>query len=288
MPLFLKAIPLTFSTFWRYLILLPFLVIGAFLFSLLGIIPIVGFFVPGIVGAALTILGLRCALAARGHHNTLDNSKLLIFSFVFGLIFMIFGWLLSYTYAGIIIAADHFNLEIEPLGLLIGLFGVSYYWSSILLALLSPAAFAIAVMTVPMTAAAYAMTYRGGDIRAFYGFGTGIVSLLIVQGVWLIAGNLYSIVGEVWAVFGLLATTIWAFIQGEPLPWDLSLDPWTAFMSTLLMTLASSWFFATAVLAWEFKQKRAAARITGLNAASEVSSDDIRALRIKRNKDGRN
>jgi hypothetical protein len=280
-PLFVKAIPLTLSTFWRYLLLLPFLAIGAFLFSLLTVIPIVGFFIPMIVNTALLILGLRCALAAHGYHNTLDNGKLLTFSFAFGVLFELFGQLLGIVSGAVIALAIEAGVEFDPLGLFVGLFGVSLYWSGLLLALLSPTALIIAVLAVPMTGAAHAMTYRGRYVRLFEGFGSGLLSLLFVLAVWLIAGNMYAIIGEIWTVFGLIVTAAWAFFEGEPIPWAITLEPWTALSSTLLMACASSWFFATAVLAWEARNQRAPAP-----RKPEHMTTNIRELRLARSNRG--
>ena len=42
-PLFIRALPLSLKTFWRYLILLPFLAVAAFALSLAGMIPVLDF-----------------------------------------------------------------------------------------------------------------------------------------------------------------------------------------------------------------------------------------------------
>lgn len=85
MPLFLCALPLSFQTFWRYLILLPFLAIAAFILSAVGsFIPLVSYLVPGAISAFLVIMGIRCALAARGHYGAPDLKQLLLASFIYG------------------------------------------------------------------------------------------------------------------------------------------------------------------------------------------------------------
>ncbi len=73
MPIFIQALPLSLKTFWRYLILLPFLGIAALFLSLFSIIPILGWFVPGMVAVWLSVMGLRSALLARGHVAPLDG-----------------------------------------------------------------------------------------------------------------------------------------------------------------------------------------------------------------------
>ena len=76
MPLFLRSLPLSLKTFWRYLILLPFLGILALLLSLLSIVPVLGLLVPAAVSAYLVIAGLRCALAAHDRGDVLDIGRL--------------------------------------------------------------------------------------------------------------------------------------------------------------------------------------------------------------------
>lgn len=282
MLIILQALPLSFSTFWRYLLLLPFLAVFAFIISLASIIPIIGLIVPGTVSAGLTIIGLRCALAARGYANPIDTSKLLNVSVAFCLIIIAAGLFLEGIHWMMWMGLTQAGIEINPLGLVAGLFGVSYYWSAVLLALLSPTAWVTASLAVPMTAAAFSATPKGRVVPLAYGFGSGIVGLMIVMAVWLFAGHMFSFFGEIWTTFGLIASALWAWYQNEPVPWVLSTDPWTAFASTISMTWASSWFFATAVLSWERKVKRAAALQDAERVANHVSSEDIRALREQR------
>jgi len=287
-PLFIQSIPLTFLTAGRYLLLLPILALLALAYTLLSVIPIIGWFVPGMVTAGLFIMGLRCALAARGYGNRLDGNKMTWFSFIFSIIFVALEWLRDFVLLGLFEVAQALDLTFDPLdptellvGLFVGLFSVSPYWTGMLLALLSPTALIIALMAVPMTAAAHEMTFRGRDISPFYGFGKGAFSLMVVLAVWLLAGNMYAFVGEVWTMLGLMATALWAVITGNPLPWEISLNPWSALISTLGMALASSWFFATAVLAWERKTAQdATAR--SIYTPAPVSTADVRNLRLRR------
>ena len=282
MPIFIQALPLSFATFWRYLLLLPFLALFAFIISLASIIPIIGWIVPGTVSAGLTIIGLRCALAARGHANLIDTSKLLNVSVAFCLIIIAAGLFLDGIHWFMWMGLNQAGIEIDPLGLFVGLLGLSYYWSAVLLALLSPTALVAAALAVPMTSAAFSATPKGRDMQLAYGFGSGVVGLMIVMAVWLFAGHIFSFFGEIWTTFGLIASALWAWYQNEPLPWSLSIDPWTAFASTISMTWASSWFFATAVLSWERKVQRSSALQDAHRAANHVSTEDIRALRERR------
>lgn len=284
MPIFIQALPLSIKTFWRYLILLPFLAIAAFLLSLVQLVPIIGLIVPGTISAGLVIVGLRCGLAARGHFNPLDHGKLLRVSMIFCVINAIADIFLRgihFAMGWVIVQA---NVEIDPIGLLQGLLGVSYYWAGVLLALLSPTALVTAALAVPMTSAAVSATHRGPETPIFFGLGSGILSLMVVMTVWLFGGHFFAIFGEVWATFGLIATALWSWSQSESIPWELSLNPWSAFGSTMFMTWASSWFFATAVLAWERKIGQEKADETALREANQLSGEDLRTMRQKRMK----
>lgn len=282
MPLFLRSLPLSLFTFWRYLIILPLLAIFAFCFYFLSVLPVAGLFVPGIVSAGLMIVGLRCALAARGHRNPLDHGTLLTVSAVFCVIFIgtdifLYGanWFVGW-------AMTQAGVELHPFGLFAGLFGVSAYWSGILLALLAPAAIVKAAFAVPMVGAAYAASPRGGDINYFSGLGKGILSLLLVMVVWLFGGHMFSIFGEVWTAFGMIAFAIWDIVRGEPLTWEVIPTRLNALGSVLFMTWASSWFFATAVLAWEDVVSRQMADVERQRNAGRPTTEDIRALRQSR------
>lgn len=282
MPIFLRSLPLSLATFWRYLILLPFLAIFAFLFSLLSFIPIAGLLVPGIVSAGLLIVGLRCALAAKGYRNPLDHGKLLTISAVYCVIFIGIDLVTDGLTYGVFRGLAAAGVEFDPIGLFVGLFGVSAYWSGVLLALLAPSAIVMAAFAVPMTGAAVAATPKGGDINYIFGLGRGILSLLIVMMVWLFAGHMFSIFGEVWTTFGVMAFALMEWINGDGFSLELVPTRFNAVGGVLFMTWASSWFFATAVLVWESVVSRQKALRQVQRESGRPSTDDIRALRRSR------
>ncbi len=286
LPLFLQSIPLSLKTFWRYLLILPLLAIAALVVSLVGLFPIVGIFVPGTVSAGLVIMGLRCALRARGHGNELNGLQLLVVSVIFGMLNVAVG--LAVPLGGWVVGTvlELAGVTEDPgalvVGLFVGLFGVSVYWSGILLFVLLPQGIATAVMAVPMTAAAYSANSRSHGTRLFFGFGAGVPSLLVVTAVWLIGGHFFSIFGEVWTTLGLMVTALWAFVQGESLPWEITINRWSALGGTLFMTWASSWFFATAVLAWERKVESGKVQRQARIAERQGEAVDLRAMRARR------
>ena len=281
MPIMLQALPLSLATFWRYLILLPFLGIGALVLSLAGFIPVLGLVVPGMVSALMTIVGLRCALAARGHGSPPDMGHLLTISLIYGVILVFTGLFAGLAQRGIVLALTYAGVAFDPLGLLRGVFGLSYYWASILLALLSPEAIVVAALAVPMTGAA-AASRRRADPAYLSGLGSGLVSLLIVMTVWLFCGHVFALAGEVWTGLFLIVTTLLELYDGADWAWPLSIHPRSLLGATLLMSWASSWFFATAVLCWERRVARDEAERRAQTEAGRVSSSDIRALRQAR------
>ncbi len=279
MPLFLQALPLTIHTFWRYLLLLPILAVAAFFFSLLQIIPLLGALVPGTVGAALLILGMRCALRARGHGNELDRTQLLLFSVFFGLVLLVEGapWFVF----GKILQATGFD-EAGFRHVLVQQGG----WQLLLLTTIGIKAIFAAIFAVPITMAAHTATPRGGRAKPLFGIASGFASLILVSGVWLYCGHFFAIFGEVWSAFGLLVFALLDITQGREPSFAFSLGPWSLLRATLLMTLASSWYFATAVLAWEREMARVRAVQTESAEAGKFSEKDFRKLREQRKRSG--
>ncbi len=281
MPLFLLSLPLSFKTFWRYLLILPVLAVGAFVLSLAGFIPVVGFVIPGTVSALCVLVGLRCALAARGRWNAPDLGQLLRTSLVFCIVNMIATWLIvtvaALGFLEIAIVLDWLGMPKEAVNHALAWIG----GGAILLTLILLSLYYSAI-AVPMTGAAAACTERGGNADPVFGFGTGMVSLTLVALVWLCGGRFLAFFGEVWVVFGMMATAIWAMANGEEVPWDFSLDLNSLMGSTLFMTWASSWFYATAVLAWERADERRRAALAAETQAKRVPVTDICALREAR------
>lgn len=282
MFIFIKALPLSLLTFWRYLILLPFLGIGALIFSLFSILPFIGWLVPGMVSIWLSIMGLRCALFARGYSQPIDGGTVLSVCLYFSVIFLGVGFLVQWFMMGTVWVITQAGSSIEPLGLFAGLFGGSVYWSGLLVGFLAPVAITTAAFAVPLTAAAAATGRDGWDYKAFTGFGRGAIGLCTVMAVWMFGGHMFSFFGEIWTLFGLMVGMVMALAQGESLPFQTDLAPWTALRGTLFMAWASSWYFATAVLTWEHFVQIAPAQHRAQKTEPAVSSDDIRALRHAR------
>lgn len=286
MFIFITALPLSLSTFWRYLILSPFLAIGALVLSLFSIIPVVGWLVPGVVCVWLSIMGLRCALAARGYTRPISLETMFVACLYFSIIFLLVGFFMDLIMQGVVWGVIQAGIAIDQKGLLAGLFigilGVSPYWSGVLLGFLAPIAISTAAFAVPLTAAAAATGKKGWDYKAFSGLGRGVIGLSVVMAVWMFSGHLFSFFGEIWTFFGLMVALFWALIQGESLPFQTDLAPWTALRGMLIMAWASSWYFATAVLTWEHYVKKSSEKKPARKTETTTGADDLRTLRQSR------
>lgn len=280
MPLFLQALPLSLKTFWRYLLVLPMLGIVALLMSLAGLIPGIGYFVPGTVAAYCLMTGLLCALAARGHRVDADFGQMVRAGLVFCLINIAATFVLDHV-ADVLVLAIVLALRVLDLAAEGGsavwylLGGKATIYPLLLL-------FWSAALAVPMTAAVADASDRGTGVNPFAMLGTGVFGLSLITVVWMAGGRFLAIFGEVMTMFALFIETIRAVIVGEDPRWDWSLNPSTLLGGTLFMAWASSWFFSAAVLYWErATEKRRARAVSSLNA-TRVSSDDLRALRNAR------
>lgn len=275
MPLLIRALPLSLQTYWRYLLLLPFLAIAAFILSVIGgLIPFVSYLVPWAVSAFLIIMGLRCALAARGHQDAPSFKQTLLASFIYGTLNLIIKTIYVLVGWGIMQIMAQFGITINDDNVLVSagiIFSLYYILISIVASLIA----------VPMTEAAAASPRRPTN-DYFFGFGTGAFSLFIVMLVWAFGGKSFAFFGEVWTIFLMLASALFAAWSGEDIPWEWSSNLTYLVGGTLFMAWASSWFFATAVLAWETAgQRRKKAQIDAVEA-QRTSGSDLRALRESR------
>jgi hypothetical protein len=253
----------------------------AFLLLLSSFLPIIGYLVPGTVAVFCMMVGLRCALTARGHGNSPDFGALLRASILFCVVNIVATFLIGLV-AGAIYYVIRFAVPLLGIGAdnpqhataWIGGGTITIYL--ILLCIYSSA------IAVPMTAAAAAATDRGRPSSPIFGLGTGMFSLTLIMLVWMFGGNFFSIFGEVTTIFFMLATALFAAINGEEIPWEWSFDTGKLMGATLFMIWASSWFFATAVLAWEKACRRIEQGSVAAKEVQRVSGADIRALREAR------
>jgi hypothetical protein len=280
MPLLVQSLPLSIRTFGRYLLALPFLAIAAILISVIGgLFPLLNLLVPGTVSAFFIIIGLRCALAARGHDNVPDYSTLLRSSVVFCVLNIV-----AYHVIGTVIGLIAAALRASGLAgnAATGGLAIDLLWVMTLVLFAVAYAVYASAIAVPMTAAAAAGSRSGPDRSIFFGIGTGWFSLSVIMMVWLWVSNIFAIFGEVWLMFAMVLSSLLALLTGNEIPWSWSFDRTTLMGRTLFMTWASAWFYATAVLAWETADSARAKAYATSTVANRVSEDTLRALREER------
>jgi hypothetical protein len=284
MPLFILSLPLSFQTFWRYLLLLPLLAMFAIVFSLIaGLIPLFNYLVPGTVSAFFVICGLRCALTAHGHRNDQGTGQLLQHSVVFCVINAIAAAVIGLVVAsGLKLVLAAVGTEGTAIGILSGWLGWSPYWTTLFVIGMLPYALYASAIAVPMTEAAAGGDHARSGIAVLFGAGAGLFSLTLVFMVWVFVGSLFSVFGEVWTMFAMIISALFAIMSAREIPWDWSLARFSLLGSTLFMTWASAWFYATAVLAWEqVRQSSQQARIMATEV-NRASSGSLRAMREAR------
>ena len=137
-------------------------------------------------------------------------------------------------------------------------------------------------MAVPMTAVAAAASEGARDPGAFFGFGTGIISLVVAWVAWF-SGLI--LLGFIWVLIETAATGTQLLLSEAfgTVVEDAKPINWVMFAVSVLYVLwGTCWFSATAVLAWDrLLQSRAANRVEVV-AVARVSGDDLRALRESR------
>ncbi|GHC49751.1 hypothetical protein [Neogemmobacter tilapiae] len=273
MPLFIQSLPLSLSTFWRYLILLPFLALATVLILFAtAFVPLVGFLLPGMASAFVTLIGLRCALAAKGYANTPDLGKLVGGSLLFSLLNIFVSLLVTALFVASQMALTLAGLET----------GAGVAMASLILPMVLLTAYSCA-MAVPMTATAVAATDKAQKPDPFWGFGAGLFSIAVPVVLGVILTLPTGLATEIWlfgmALYSALVTALSSVENPEP--WGIQIAWGAVILSTLILTWFSSWFFATAVLAWE-KTKSQREERRKAPAIERVSSDSLRALREAR------
>lgn len=296
MPLFLRALPLSFRTFWRYLVVLPFLaIVTAFFAIMAAFVPLANWLVLPVMAVLASLAGLRCALFARGHRSETDFGRLPDASIRFCLLGM-----------GVTFAADMLLRGLHRLAALAGLgtdtsmipetgaglgdlfemlSAQSLVWYALVATGLAVPVVYAAVIAVPMTAAAAPASTTGRQPELTWGLGAGALGLMVPLVAWGLGGHVFAFFGEVWTMFALIGSAVYALATGREPFWEWSLSPLSLLGATVFMTWASSWFFATAVLAWErHAGHRAEVAATARRPATADSASDLRALREARSR----
>ncbi len=283
MPLFLRALPLSVTTLWHYVFVLPLVLIVAVPFTVLTLIPLAGWPVSMVIATFLGLAGYRSALAAHGRGNEPSLFRLARASISLGLINTLAATAIMIVAIGIgwvLIRFGFQDLIAVPVAVPFagGLAAMSY------LLLVS---FYFCAMAVPMTAVAHAATTKGRDPDPFFGFGAGFGSLLVAWGAWY--AGLFQL--------GFAATLLDSIASGlaiavseyteVPLEEEVTIDWVPLVIAVLYFLWGTCWFCATAVLAWERRIARRGQVIEEVVQKQRINPDDLRALREARMPDNR-
>jgi hypothetical protein len=245
----------------------------------LTLVPFLGWLIPGAITAGFTLVGLRCALAARGHVRIGESAGIATLALTYGAIFLAGGLiadLLQHAVGWVAINAGLSPDQDELVGRVSRLtpYSIAFWVSAIL-----PKLMLASLLTVPMTAAAAARDWRQGSL--LFGLGAGMLGLCLPLMAWLILGNIWSFFGEVWTIGFVVAYGLFDLARMRDL--GLELLSKTYFLISIVgMAWASSWLFASAVLYWERELKRVQSDRHGRVNAQRVGSEDIRELRLAR------
>ncbi|OYW57537.1 MAG: hypothetical protein B7Z10_04325 [Rhodobacterales bacterium 32-66-7] len=280
MPLFLRALPLSFLTLWHYVFWLPLVLIICIPFLLLALIPFVGIVVATAIATFISFAGFRSALAACGKDNEPSFGKLIGSSLSLSVINILISILFIMISIGVGMGLAY--IDVTPDFTAPGLedFPIETGYASLIYLLLSSLYYC--AMAVPMVALAAAATPGGRNPGPFYGFGSGLFSILVAWGVWIAGlfflGFFASFLDGV--TFGMQTAVTNMF--GVPLEEEITIDWWFLALAVAYMLWGTCWFCTTAVLAWDRTVHRWAKVPSEIVPIERISTDDLRALREAR------
>lgn len=280
MPLFLRALPLSITTLWHYIFVLPLVVVVSAPFTLLTLIPLVGWPISMTIATFISLAGYRCALAAFGRGNEPSLFRLLRASFSLGLITTLAAAVMMIVAVGIgwVLIRVGFSdvMQVPPA------FAVPYAGGLAAMSYLVLISVFFCAMAVPMTAVAQAATTKGRDPDPLFGFGAGLFSLLIAWGAWFAGLILLGFAATLLESIAIGLAVAVAEYTEVPLEEEVKID-WVALViATVYFLWGTCWFCATAVLAWERRIQRRGKVIEDVVESRRVSADDLRALREAR------
>ena len=274
-PIILQALPLSLGTFWRYLLVLPFMIVVLAMLFIATIIPLLG--LPA-MGAAITysmVVGLSCALLARGHVDLVGFGGKLKISVLYGLATIalaVFAVGIAYLVTTVFKSDLLASLRAEEITALFNAGSVLAY----ILALLW-----LAAIAVPITAAEIERKTTE-SVGLVSGFGVGMFGLVLINLVGIFIGNYFWTNADIPAIIHQLQEMVAAQFTGLPYEWTLHIDPIRLLAGFLFMIWATSWYSTAAVLYWERKVAQRAVARAKAQQLLRVSHEDLRALRLAR------
>jgi hypothetical protein len=309
MQLIFKSFVLSFSTLWRYLMVMPFVVVpgvlvvisllvvpflatGGAVLSIILIAPLLfgGLFTllaSFLVTAFLTyniMIGCRAAFAALGRKNELDAARLVGVSMRFTLTQMVVFIFIFFAFGGIMAAILLMSGENPQLFatnpelvLLTAATNPIYLIGGLVMALLSLAVSAL--LATPMAGAAISATPKMGPTDPFQGLGTAFLPILAVLIITQVICTLTGAYAFLMLFWGQIATGTFQLLNGEA----VTFLPWQDFAGvagmTLLVIWASCWFYSAAALGWKGYSDDREAALSFQREEERFSPDELRRLR---------
>lgn len=281
MPLFLRALPLSFLTLWHYIFWLPLVLIICIPFLLLALIPFVGIVVATAIATFISFAGFRSALPACGKDNEPSFGKLIGSSLSLSIINILISILLIMISLGVGFGLD--TLGLSPSFTAPGMEDIPFAtgYASLVYILLSSLYYC--AMAVPMAALAAAATPNGRNPGPFYGFGSGLISIGVAWGLWIAGIFFFGVFVSIMEGIGFGMQTAVSSILGVPLEEEIVVDWWFLALAVVYMLWGTCWFCTTAVLAWDRTVQRwASVPASGTTPIERISADDLRAMREAR------
>lgn len=290
--IFLRSIPLSFSVFWRFLVVLPlFLPVAGVLVLVYSLfLPFLAAFFAQIAIAFAMMLALRGAYQARGVSGVSVFGRLFVAALKWGFfeafVYLLIGFAMALAFWALAV------MDLEQIGALLAspeppalrdllsaspvVLGIGIVGTGLIYGL------SVAFM-VPKAAAGYAAGNAAEPLDFFWGFGTGFVSLALVM---LAAAAISYLTGAMAGAAELLLHSVavvsdWATgTEGDqPLPVAA-----LALLAGLVLLQIWTFCWTYAAAAEAFLQRHA--RIAEARAAERVlplsDPEELRALRKSR------
>jgi hypothetical protein len=291
MRLIFRSFGLSFAVLWRYLILLPFLIIFCGLIAMVAfILPLVGIVIGMGAITFATMIGMRSAFQALGDHNDLDFAQLVKASLMFGIAQIIMGVLVAIVGLAAFAVAALMTPEIAPLlgNLRINTpVIIAFFQTSPITQMISVGSIVLfqvisAIIAVPMAGAAYSATPHDTGSDIWRGLGASfwpICAILLIIYAASTQSGIYDGLGQIWLF--LTVTAISAF-SGDPIIGATAAQLGWMIGCFVYVIWTSCWYFAAAALGWHKHLHDRQEAIAAIHRPQHVDGDALRALRESR------
>lgn len=316
MTLLTQSFVLSFATLWRYLIVMPFVVIPGFLiFMTIFIVPvllppvIVIFLAAPVLSSTLftviltflavsissfnIMVGCRSAFGAMGTFNDLDFGRLARKSMSFSMVQLVASLFLMLTLGGIIAATflmSDGGTQFMANPTANSGFLVEFLTGHPMAVTVMIVGFALslgisALLSVPMAGAAISATPNMGNTDAFIGLGSAFLPVLILLILVSIGCSLSGAYEAMFTLLAKLTETVALYLSNAPLIWPAQGEVLLGSAMFMFVIWTSCWFYAASALGWKrFSDDRADA--LAYNAkVDRFDPEELRALREKRDRD---